>query len=669
MSRLQFRIVLILLGAMHLGVAGVSAQPHEHRPLPAPVTDPLDPDPQPFDVIHYAPTLDLRRAPSKEMSGLCEIRLVWTEAIDDPVFRFHLRDLEIDSIDYRDDRSATPIRLAHETIGEPSSAEYHHQVFATGRPSSVGDSATFTIYYHGTMTDEFGPGRWGGVSSSNDVLYAMGVGFSNNYVSTTQHWMPCYDHPSDKATFTGTFRIPGNMRVASNGLITNLVEEDDGSRTWRWDHDYLAATYLLTFAVAEYIEVDIGTPELPMLLFTKPIDSVATRATFARLPEMVAWFAEHYGDYPFEKVGFVNTPQGAMEHQTMVSFPTSLSRRGESLNLTGAHELAHQWFGDLVSPLDFRHAWLNESFATFSEALWLEKEGDFDGYLSGINGNLARYLGTDVLGEGVLPLYDFPRAAPSSNYPATIYNKGAVVVGMLRYELGETRFFQAIRSFLDSFAYGTATTEDMQGICEEVSGKDLDFFFDQWVRRPGWPVYEVRREGGDSPGELSLVFTQIQEPEYGTFTGVSVDIGFITQNGLTNRTVRIDSLEQTFSFALDGEVFSLIFNQGPNLRSLAQFSLVLSGVEDGVEDADRPFCSLPYQLVSSGPSIELRSLRLTSARETRLGIYGTDGSLITTYRIDSFPHVLNTRELPSGAYVLQVTDDSRTYSLPFILTR
>lgn len=658
---------LLLVAALVFGTANLNAQTYEHRLLPAAATNPLDPDPQPFDVLHYAPTVDFRMAPATEMSGKCEVILLWTEEMENPVFRFHLRALEIDSIDYRDEGSEASIRIAHETIGEPSSAEYHHQVVATGRPASAGDSAAFTIYYHGTMTYELGPIAAGGVSSDNNVLYAMGLGFVANYISTTQHWMPCYDHPSDKATYSGTFRIPGEMLVASNGLISEVVEEDDGSRSWTWNHIYPVGTHLLTFAVSDYTTIDLGTSELPMVVYTKRVDSAATHATFRRLPEMVAWYSEHFGAYPFEKVGYVNIPfpYGALEHQTMVSFPSLVSRRGESINRLGAHELAHHWFGDLVSPLDFRHTWLNESFANFSEPLWLEKDGGFAAYLSGINTELNTYLGSDVIREGVLPLYDYSRALPSTNFPATIYSKGAVVVGMLRYELGETKFFEAMRSYLERFAYSTATTADMQTVCEEVSGKDLEFFFDQWVRRPGWPIYEVRREDGPSSDQIRLHFTQVQQPEYGTYSGVSVDIGFVTPNGLVYRTVRIDSLEQEFTFTLDGGVANITFNRGPNLRALAQFSLLSSGVDD---DKVTPG-TIPYRLVRSGSDFQLQNLRSSPPRDTRIGMWSTDGTLVTTYRIDHFPHFLQTSEIPNGAYVLQIVDDSHIYSLPLILTR
>src|SRR5205807_6524164 len=107
------------------------------------------------------------------------------------------------------------------------------------------------------------------------------------------------------------------------------------------------------------------------------------RVSFRLLPRMVSTFEKHFGSYPFEKVGYVNVPSsaGAMEHETMISIPTSLSTSGDSVYSTAAHELSHQWFGDLVTPLDFRHAWLNESFAVFCETLWAEELGGHSGYI------------------------------------------------------------------------------------------------------------------------------------------------------------------------------------------------------------------------------------------------------------------------------------------------
>lgn len=648
-----------------IGLLMVGTVRGQHPAVPA--IDPLSPDPQPFDILHYAPTLDLRDAPARTMRGVCTITFLWRR-VDEPIFRFNLRDLEIDSIRWQSSGSEA-VRVAHETIGRPADAEYHHQLAPPDDPS-VGDTVEVTIWYHGTMTDELGPGRWGGVSSSNNVLYAMGVGFSNNYVSATQHWMPCYDHPSDKATFTGRFRIPSDRMVASNGLVVERIDEGDGTTTWVWDHVYPAATYLLTFAVAPYTEIDLGTPELPMLIYTLPSDSAATRRSFSQLPKMVGWYAEHFGDYPFEKVGYANTPQGAMEHQTMVSFPTFLSRTGDSLNLTGAHELAHQWFGDLVSPVDFRHAWLNESFATFCEALWLEAgDGEYSSYLSGINGNLLSYFGSDVVREGVLPLYDFSREPPSSNYPATIYNKGAVVVGMLRYELGETRFFEAMRRYLQTYAYGVASTEELIGTIGEVTGRDLGWFFDQWVYGKGWPIFEVEGRPGEVAGTERVIFRQVQPPEYGTYTGVSFEMSLVTATGTQTRLIRVDSAEQSFVFDVEGEVLELVMNQGPNVRSLAQFSVELLDVPAEQRRYSGLLYSVRSDRSSGWPIIIERRKPLAPGAEVRVSVYDTNGRLRQTETAGAFPVRVAAAELESGHYMIVLEEGTDRQVVPAIIRR
>ena len=543
-------------------------------------SDPLDPDPQPYDVLHYAPTLDFRDAPAPTMRGRNTITLVWKEELQDPTFTFHLLDLEIDSILYRESGDLVGKQVTHQTVELPSSADHHHEIHLDGESVVPGDTARFTFYYHGRMEREHGPLRLGGVSSIDSILFSLSLSISANYLSATRHWMPCYDHPSDKATFTATFRIPATMRVASNGLITEVVDETDGSRSWTWEHLHPAATYLLTFAVGNYVELDLGTPELPMLLYSHPRDSAITRTTFSRLPEMVAWFSDLFGPYPFEKVGFVNTPLGALEHQTMVSFPTDVSQSGRSLNLLGAHELAHQWFGNYVSVLDFRHTWFSESFAEFSEALWMEKDGGFSSYLGRIDENLGLYISRDVSRDGIIPLYDFPRNGQFANYPGTIYTKGTVVLGMLRYELGDEDFFRSMRTFLETFGDRNATTADLQQVFEQVSQKDLGTFFDQWVLRPGWPIYTVQRAETTTPGIYRLTFEQTQDPQFGTFSGVKIEVEFSTDQGPIRQVLEIDSLRQVIEVDLGGVMTDMRFNSGPSLRTLAQFRVLTTGLEE-----------------------------------------------------------------------------------------
>ncbi len=620
--------------------------------------DPLAHDSASFDVLHYDATLDLTAAPQKTMSGVCSIRLVRTSDRS-PLFTFNLRDLAIDSVLYEGSR------VTYETIGMPQDADYRHTITPPDMPE-IGDTVTITVYYGGTMTDEFGSGRWGGVSSGNGVLYAMGVGFMNNYVSTTQHWLPCYDHPSDKATFSGRFLVKEGMTVASNGLLMEKNVLDDGNVLYVWNHIYPAATYLLTFAVAPYAELNVGTQELPMLLYAMPSDTAATKKTFALLPRMVETYAERFIPYPFEKVGYVNTPQGAMEHQTLISYPTTLSRRGDSLDLVVPHELAHQWFGDLVSPVDFRHAWLNESFATFCESLWMEELFGYDSYLALQQEKLNSYLQQVAPREGALPLYDFPRESPSSNYPATIYDKGAVVVGMLRFELGESRFFTAMKTYLERYAYGTTETDSLIAVCEEIAGTDFDWFFDQWVRRKGWPIFQIGISNPDAPDELRIRIEQIQPTEYGIYRNVPLEFSFITPNGIVHRLYRIDSTEQTIIVNIES-VSDVLVNQGELVRTLAQFEMqVTLGIETEGTSTKVRFHAVPNPAPGQG-GIAIEREGPPSSDPATLRLYDPAGRLALSQTIDNFPFIIDTSTFSSGQYFIHLSQGENRQTFPVLI--
>ena len=205
---------------LHTPGNGTSGQQSSVSVIP----DPLSPSPQPFNVLHYDAYLDLTAAPSKNMSGRTQITVRWVKEPSEGPFIFHLRldSLVIDSVLYDDQR------ITATEVGDPSLATYHFEVTPPSTAHS-GDVAVVTVVYHGIMTDEYGPGQWGGVSSGGGVLYALGVGINNNYVSTTEHWLACYDHPSDKATFTGTFVVPSVMPEGTTNVPVNVALSDGWS--------------------------------------------------------------------------------------------------------------------------------------------------------------------------------------------------------------------------------------------------------------------------------------------------------------------------------------------------------------------------------------------------------------------------------------------------------
>jgi aminopeptidase N len=540
---------------------------------------------QPFDIQHYSAFLDMRAAPTTYMEGKCDIHINWIGDPDTSKFFFHLRGLTIDSIFYQN------TRIEHTTIGTKEDAAYYHEI--TPLSGEAGDNVVITIYYHGEMTPEdiSSSRTWGGVHRYADLLYALGVGIQNSYVATTEHWLPCYDHPSDKATFRAEFLVPKGMTVASIGTVE--IEEGEDFDTHIWTHDHPCATYLNTFAVGYLNKLDFFGADVPVNVYAWESDTAAARYHFERVPQMVNFYEKIYGDYPFEKVGYVITPKGSMEHQTMISMARSLVLHEymaeDTLTTTTAHELSHMWFGDMVTCRDFSDAWLNEGFATFSEALWLEHLVGRDAYLQQLEGDIGAYIEMISVAEGVFPLHNFKRTPPSSNYPGTIYDKGAAVLGMLRTLVKNTRgdeqFFDALGFYLNKHKYGNVTTEDLKNDLESYLDLDLDFFFDQWVYGKGWPTlridcHKIYTEDQDV-FRAKLFIEQIQPEEYGYYDKVPLSIIFEDDDGLEREFVIEHSygdpevmIEGLFDFT------NVRFNQG-DFRSLIQIEeFNITGVGD-----------------------------------------------------------------------------------------
>ncbi len=536
------------------------------------ISSPTEFKEQSFDIIKYDVKLDLSKAPQERyVIGKCDIYFIWTKAEEQNKLYLHLdlKELEIDSAIYKNNKIILSLI---------ESAEDNSYYEFTEDDPTIGDTNKITIYYRGWMTQESGSNPWGGVTNDGEILFAIGVGFSNSYVSATRHWMPCYDHPSDKALFRGEFKVKKGLFVASNGELVNHIENDDYD-IFILEHNYPVSTYLLTFAVSEFVPVEFQTkqPSVPMIIYTQKAYEEKVKSTFKLLPEMLKAYEAKFGPYPFEKIGYVMTPIGSMEHQTMISYDINALNYyytiRDSMNATAAHELSHQWFGNLVTCRDFRDAWLNEGFATYCEPVWYEYMFGYDRYLRTLNNIILRYINSISKMEGAFPLYDYPRKPPSSNYPATIYFKGAAVIAMLRYELGDEIFYEAVREYLTRFAYSTATTELMKQTFEEVSKKDLNQFFEQWIYGKGFPMINIiaNQFPMDNYYNLRVKINQVQPTDYGIYKGVNIELEFVDDNNQSEyRLIRLDSASQEFYFEKLGNIRNIRINTGNKLRSLVQ---------------------------------------------------------------------------------------------------
>ncbi len=626
---------------------------------------------QSFDVLQYNGLIALDSLPRPILGeSSCTWQIRWRQQPD--TVRFHLRSLTVLRVEYLN--AGDTISVPWFSRGTPDQSTFHYAVPALAS-HRIGDTVLLRITYSGTMSGE--PLRngfsWGGVQQEGNIVYALGVGFYNNYVSATQHWLACYDHPSDKATFRFQFRVPSGYVVASNGEEIDVRDTPTG-RIFTFGSSIPTATYLLTFAAipqtALAIIRDTVSLPVPIVLYARRNDSLSTVKSFRLLPRMVTTFERLFGAYPFEKVGYVMTQKGAMEHQTMISYPTSLARSGDTINLVAAHELAHQWFGDCVTPYDFRDAWFNESFATFSESLWREDLGGRGAYLveqqRKINAYLNQYAkpGNPYF-EGILTMYDFDRTPPSSNYPHVIYEKGAAVLGMLRSMVGDSLFFAWCRALIQRYRYGNVTIDSVENALVQIGADSSQVrrFFYEWIRGKGWPVLAIEAMTVPSPygWKAAVRIRQVQADSLGTYTTLPLELSFVGRD-TTHRVVFVTERDQTFEFDSLGMFLSIAVNSGRSVRSLVLLasSPVITTVDMHPADA--------VMTVHPVPATGTVWITFHDVPDRPVVLYDVRGAVVATFAPARVVAV-STEQLSPGTYYVHATVGVRAHITPIVVVR
>lgn len=340
---------------------------------------------------------------------------------------------------------------------------------------------------------------YSGVPSLSPNVYQIGMIFSANSVFTIsdpdagRYWWPCYDHPWDKAIVDLHITMRSDWKVAANGLRSGIVNNGNGTSTTSWLGSNPMTTYLVCITAAPYVEINQTVPELnnlPVQNFVMQSQYNNALLDFQRVPEMISYFSELFGTYPFEKYGHATVNMStfaAMEHQTMTTLGNTLITGNGTHEVTIAHELAHQWFGNAVSFLDFKDVWLSEGFATYSEHLWTDKRFGWESAAAYVNSSYHQYYNTWETSYGPQRIYN-----PSfTNYFAPpSYEKAASVLHMLRLKMGNESFFELLRQWFATYKHGNVVTAEFQAMAEQISGTSLSQFFNQWIYGTGIPSLE-----------------------------------------------------------------------------------------------------------------------------------------------------------------------------------
>jgi aminopeptidase N len=379
-------------------------------------------------------------------------------------------------------------------------------------------------------------------------------------------WFPCYDHPNDFATSEMFATVEKPLMVISNGQLLETKDNPDNTRTYHWKMELPHASYLTSIVVGEYAAVEGSYQGIPVTSYVYPSELEEGKVTTARLPEMVRFFSEKTGiKYPYAKYAQTMTRDfgGGMENISATTQTdsmihdarTELDNTSDSLQ---SHELAHQWFGDYVTARTWADIWLNESFATYFQAMWDEHSLGRDDFLYlDVKSNQDAYYGAWGRGQRrpiVTKNYDGPDAV----FDTYAYPRGGAVLHMLRTALGDENWWRSINHYLRKYANQPVSTEQFRIAIEETTGQSMDWFFDQWLYKMGHPVFRVTQEYDPAAKVLKLTVRQEQKPDAGSdypqvrFFQTPVDIEIAAGTQTTVARVQLEPKEeQTITIPFD----------------------------------------------------------------------------------------------------------------------
>ncbi|HKP11229.1 MAG TPA: M1 family aminopeptidase [Blastocatellia bacterium] len=401
-------------------------------------------------------------------------------------------------------------------------------------------------------------------------IWSQGESQDNHY------WFPCYDYPNDKATTELIAHVEDGYQVISNGvLVGSAPDPERKTRTWHWKMDKPYSSYLVSVIVGKFAEVRDQVKGVPVISYVYASEVENARLSFAKLGQMVAFYSERVGvDFPYAKYAQTTVRDfgGGMENITATTLTdTSVHDKRAHLDVSSdgliAHELAHSWFGDLLTCRDWSELWLNESFATFMEATWTEHDLGRPDYLYEMYNNQQAALGAWTQ-ENRRPIVGRRYTNPDALFDVYPYPRGGAVINMLRYVLGDDLFWRAINHYVKKHAYQNVETQDLVIAIEEATGQNLQWFFDEWLYKMGQPEFEVTSTYDEAAKAVKLAVKQTQKPDTARpwfqspeFFTMPVDIAITTASGEHVHRVWIDAKEKTFTLDVDAKPLIVNFDR------------------------------------------------------------------------------------------------------------
>ncbi len=397
----------------------------------------------------------------------------------------------------------------------------------------------------------------------------------------TRYYLPTYDYPNDRLTTETILTVPSSWITVSNGKLIGITDAGNNQKTWTWRESQPSSTYLITAVAGEFDEAKQSLRSLPLTYYAPKGRGDRLLPNYERTPQMIDLFNKKIGvDYPWEKYSQVmvdyfvaggmenssattNTAESLRDPKLIPEYPTN------SDDLI-SHELAHQWFGDLVTCKDWANIWLNEGFATFFETVWTESHYGKDTASYNLWWNERNWFASSSLYDKPIVRRNFDQ---SEEFDDNAYGKGGWVLYMLRHQLGDDAFWKSLKHYLEVNRGKNVVTPDLIKAIEETTHINVDRFFQQWIYSAGAPKFDLAYTYDAEKHQVALTVKQTQKVEsnVGLFSA-PVDVEVTTASGPKLYTAHVYKAAETFTFPSDSAPLMVLFDKGNYLLKSVKFN-------------------------------------------------------------------------------------------------
>jgi aminopeptidase N len=542
------------------------------------------------------------------------------------------------------------------------------------RTYNPNESVSIKIYY-----------RHNNVSGNGFYSNTSGFVYTDCEPEGARYWFPCWDKPSDKALTDIMLKVPSNVNIGSNGRLADSTKSADTIR-YHWISRDPVSTYLVVLTGKTGYNVDI----IWWHKLSNPSDSVPIRLYYSSgenitptknaMIDMTNYYSQVFCEHPFEKNGFasVSSYGGGMENQTL----TTISPSWSSVSGLISHEYAHQWFGDMITCGTWADIWLNEGFATYCEALYDEHIGGYSAYKANVNSSASLYLSNNPGWAMYNP--SWINSTPSNGTlfnTAITYCKGACVLHMLRYMIGDSLFFASLKAYASdttNFKYKNAVTDDFTTKISSVAGQDLSWFINQWVKEPNHPVYQnkygITSLGGGS-WRLNFLAKQTQTNSVFHKMPIVIKVSFSSGSDSLIRVMN-DVNEQLFTFTFNRQPTTVAFDPNNDiLLKTATTTIGINNISSVVPDKFDMYQNYPNPF---NPTTKIR-FQIKDAGFVNLKIYDILGKEVATlineklqagtYEIPFAINQLSNNQTSSGVYFYKIETGNFAKTMKMVLLK